>query len=99
MLAPRRGLCLPIKNAEATSRNDGRDVAAAEPERRVQVEGGICRQTRAVIVGVNRILGYVIGEDRIVGRERRRHQLIDADPCAYETPVEPLDEPGRVAHL
>src|ERR1035441_7546203 len=70
-----------IENLEAASRNVRRDISAGEAHVRICREQGIFHQARLVVIRIHRVGREVIGEDRIVRRQRRGHDLVDSYAC------------------
>src|SRR3974390_734128 len=68
-----------IKNPKTTTRDEGVDVPTREPEVGIGRKRRAFHQGRGITVRINRSWRQIIGEDRIVGRDWRRHDLIDTD--------------------
>src|ERR1051326_7866420 len=99
MLAPAKADRSVVEDAEAAARNKRRHVAAGESKRVVRPKGRVGEQMRPVTVRINRIDAQVIGEHRIVRRERRGNQLVDPDPGPRQAAIQAANESGGVTHL
>src|SRR5437773_4996027 len=99
MLAPMEPDDSVVENAEAAARKDRRNVAPAETQRSVRTERRIRQQMRLVAVRINRIHRQVVGEHRVVGRERRGDHFIKPNAGPNQTPVKSPDESGGISHV
>src|SRR6185369_14492823 len=99
MLAPAKLNRSVVENVEAAARNKRRHVAAKEPKGCVGPERRIGYQMRFIAVWINGVDGHVIGEHRVMGRERRGDDFINTDPRAHETSIKAPNEPGGVTHV
>src|SRR5437899_280059 len=88
-----------IENPEPASRNNRHNIATAEAQVRVGREGRILNHFGAVTVRIRRLWREVVGEDRIIGRERCSDYLIHPNTGPGERTIQSTKEAGGVGRI
>ena len=87
------------KDVETAAGNHGRDIPAAKSQAAVSREHRVLQHAWLIVIRVNRAGRQVIGRHRVVRRERSGDDFINADACAGQRAIQPLNKSGAVRHV
>jgi hypothetical protein len=96
---PQGGVRLEIEDAEPTARDHGGNVAATEAEVTIGANRGIGHHLRLPAIRILRVFGDVVGEHRVVWREWRGDDFVDANAGAGHGLVKPAKKTRCIGHV